>query len=114
MTMTVPGLHKQLSELIAAGHGRKPVCINKRTFNHRMEEDGAVILPVESVSGPEFIGTTDADEWLALIERLHNNGRGPWKFSDPESAGKLRGCRASLRRFIDAERAKDQPTEAGG
>lgn len=26
-----------------------------------MEEDGAVILPVESVSGPEFIGTTDDD-----------------------------------------------------
>ena len=61
MTMTVSRLHKQLSELIAAGHGRKPVCINKRTFNHRMEEDGAVILPVESVSGPEFIGTTDDD-----------------------------------------------------
>lgn len=58
MTMTVSGLHKQLSELIAAGHGRKPVCINKRTFNHRMEEDGAVILPVESVSGPEFITTS--------------------------------------------------------
>ena len=54
----------------------------------------------------------DADEWLALIERLHNNGRGPWKFSDPESAGKLRGCRASLHRFIEAERAKDQSTEA--
>ena len=61
MTMTVSRLHKQLSELITAGHGRKPVCINKRTFNHRMEEDGAVILPVESVSGPEFIGTTDDD-----------------------------------------------------
>ena len=25
------------------------------------EEDGAVILPVESVSGPEFIGTIDDD-----------------------------------------------------
>ncbi len=61
MTMTVSRLHKQLTDLIAAGHGRKPVCINKRTFNHRMEEDGAVILPVESVSGPEFIGTTDDD-----------------------------------------------------
>ena len=61
MTMTVSKLHKLLTELIAAGHGRKPVCINKRTFNHRMEEDGAVILPVESVSGPEFIGTTDDD-----------------------------------------------------
>ena len=61
MTMTVSRLHKQLSELIAAGHSRKPVCINKRTFNHRMEEDGAVILPVEGVSGPVFIDTADDD-----------------------------------------------------
>lgn len=59
MTMTVSRLHKQLSALIAAGHGRKPVCINKRTFNHRMEEDGAVILPVESASEPVFIGDVD-------------------------------------------------------
>ena len=63
MTMTVSKLHKQLSELIAAGHGRKPVCINKRTFNHKLERDGAVILPIESVSGPEFIGTADDDGW---------------------------------------------------
>lgn len=55
----------------------------------------------------------DADEWLALIERLNKNGRGPWKFSDPESAENLRVCRASLHKFIDAERAKDQPAEAG-
>ena len=31
-----------------------------------------------------------------------------------ESIAVLRGCRASLHRFIEAERAKDQPTEAGG
>lgn len=55
----------------------------------------------------------DADEWLALMERLYNNGRGPWKFSDPKSAENLRVCRASLHKFIDAERAKDQPAKAG-
>ena len=54
----------------------------------------------------------DADEWLALIERLNKNGRGPWKFSDPESAENLRVCRASLHKFIDAERAKVESTEA--
>lgn len=42
----------------------------------------------------------DSDEWMALIERLHNNGRGPWKFSQPDSLQKLRGCRAALRRFL--------------
>ena len=56
----------------------------------------------------------NAGEWLALIERLHNNGRGPWKFSDPASIGNLKGCRAALHRFIDAERAKVESTEAGG
>lgn len=61
MTMTVSRLHKQLSDLIAAGHGRKLVCINKRTFNNRLEQDGAVIMPVKSVSGPTFIGTADDD-----------------------------------------------------
>ena len=42
----------------------------------------------------------DADEWMALIERLHNSGLGPWKFSQPDSLEKLRGCRRALRRFL--------------
>lgn len=40
----------------------------------------------------------DADEWLALIERLHGLRR--WKFSEPDSLTKLRACRAELRRFM--------------
>ena len=40
----------------------------------------------------------DADEWLALIERLHESGR--WKFSEADSAEKLRGCRRALRRLL--------------
>lgn len=65
MTMTVSRLHKQLSELIAAGHGRKPVCINKRTFNHQLERDGVVIMPV----GPETGGTTKAPVESITIDR---------------------------------------------
>ena len=42
----------------------------------------------------------DADIWLALIERLHNDGRGPWKLSDATSLEKLLGCRRALRRFL--------------
>lgn len=61
MAMTVSRLHKQLSELIAAGHGRKPVCINKRTFKNRLEDEGVVIMPVARVSGPVFIPTSDDD-----------------------------------------------------
>lgn len=44
----------------------------------------------------------DADEWLALIERLHNDGLGPWKFSDAHSLDRLRGCRRALRHFLVA------------
>ena len=43
---------------------------------------------------------SDADEWLALIERLHNEGQGPWKFSEPDSLEKLLGCRNNMRRFL--------------
>lgn len=42
----------------------------------------------------------DADEWMALIERLHNDGRGPWKFSDATNLARLKGCRRALRRFL--------------
>ena len=34
---------------------------NKRTFNNRLEQDGAVIMPVEIVYGPVFINTADDD-----------------------------------------------------
>lgn len=44
MRMTVNRLHKRLTELIADGHGRKPVCVNKQSFQHNCEEDGVVIL----------------------------------------------------------------------
>ena len=61
MTMTVSALHKQLGALIEAGHGRKPVAVNKRTFTDPLEQDGAVILAVHGVEGPRFIPTLDDD-----------------------------------------------------
>lgn len=42
MAMTVSALHKQLGTLIEAGHGRKPVAVNKCTFTDPCEQDGAV------------------------------------------------------------------------
>ncbi len=53
----------------------------------------------------------DADKWMALIQRLNDSGRGPWKFSDPESAEKLRGCRKALKRLLPIDengRPKEQ------
>ena len=56
----------------------------------------------------------DADEWMALIERLHNNGRGPWKFSQPDSLEKLRGCRRALRRFLTPNDQGNGPSRDSG
>lgn len=42
----------------------------------------------------------DADEWLALIQRLNDAGR--WLFSQPDSRPKLDGCRAALSKILCA------------
>lgn len=61
MTMTVSRLHKMLGALIEAGHGRKPVLVNKDSFRHPCEEDGAVMLDVADVTQPRWIGMCDDD-----------------------------------------------------
>ncbi len=44
--MTLNGLHKLLSKLIAEGHGRAPVAVDKQSFRDNRESDGCVILDV--------------------------------------------------------------------
>lgn len=44
--MTVNQLHKLLTKLIAQGHGRRGVYVDKGSYRHNLEEDGCVILPV--------------------------------------------------------------------
>ena len=61
MSMTVQALHKKLGDLVTAGHGRKPVCVNKPSFYSPLEDDGAVIIGVESISGPKWIGNISDD-----------------------------------------------------
>ncbi len=46
--MTIGKLHKLLSVLIENGLAKTNVTIDKTTFTHALEEDGAVILRVES------------------------------------------------------------------
>ena len=58
--MTANRLHKLLSKLIAEGHGRSKICIDKETFWHALESDGAVILDVVSVR-PQWVPLTDDD-----------------------------------------------------
>lgn len=61
MSMTVQALHKKLGDLVTAGHGRKPVCVNKASFYSPLEEDGAVIIAVKSISGPKWIDNISDD-----------------------------------------------------
>lgn len=44
--MTLHQLHKQLTKLIAQGHGRKTVYVDKGSFRDNRESDGCIILPV--------------------------------------------------------------------
>lgn len=46
LLMTIAMLHRLLGAMVAAGHGRKPVCIDKATFTDPRENDGPMILPV--------------------------------------------------------------------
>lgn len=44
--MTINQLHKLLTKLIAQGHGRKLVHVDKGSYRDNRESDGCVILPV--------------------------------------------------------------------
>lgn len=61
MSYTVARLHKELGALIAQGHGRKPVQIDKATFRHALEDEGATIMPIEIIDGPKWIPMADPD-----------------------------------------------------
>lgn len=74
---------------------RWPHKANEATLRPEWDVDGE---PLSLAAAAE-----DADEWLGLIERLHAEGRGPWKFSDTNSLEKLRGCRRALRRFLASD-----------
>lgn len=61
MSYTVARLHKELGKLIEQGHGRKPVQINKQSFQHILEDDGVVIMDIKSIEGPIWIPQADDD-----------------------------------------------------
>ncbi len=66
--MTISKLHKLLGRLIAEGHGRKTVDINKRTFQHPLESDGVCIMPVEAIELKNY-GVSDDDGGSKVTSR---------------------------------------------
>lgn len=65
MGMTVARLHKMLGEMVEAGKGRRPVCVNKASFYHPLEGDGVVILDVTDAT-EKTITIADDDGWTAI------------------------------------------------
>jgi len=84
MSHTVLALYKKFGKLIEAGHGRKRVQVDSSTFHHPLEDDGAVILDVDRVDGPEWIGMTHDDGGTKLNRDGSESGsrvvilRGEW------------------------------------
>lgn len=58
--MTVNKLLKLLEAAVAAGHGRAGVCVDKPSFTHPLEGDGAVILDAR-YAGVESVVQMDDD-----------------------------------------------------
>jgi hypothetical protein len=76
-TMTVARLYKQLGAMIQNGQGWMKVAVNKRSFHHPLEGDGAVILNAESASH-KWVPLTNDDGGAAL--RKDGTERGSMRF----------------------------------
>ncbi len=66
--MTINQLHKLTAKLIAAGAGRRGVCVSKDTFTHPLESDGATIVDVEH-AGLKSFPMLDDDGGMAVDSR---------------------------------------------
>lgn len=60
MSITVAKLHKMLGALINQGHGRKKVCIDKKTLYHPLEGDGVTLHDIEKIE-TEWVYTVADD-----------------------------------------------------
>ncbi len=58
--MTINQLQKILAKLIEQGAGRRAVCVDKCSFTHPLESDGAMILSVESAAA-QVVEMSDDD-----------------------------------------------------
>jgi hypothetical protein len=74
MTMTVSRLHKLLGALIDAGHGRKPVMVDRSTFSDPRDNDGLILLPPWDVRS-EWVGNADDDGGVKMNRDGTESGR---------------------------------------
>lgn len=72
--MTVKKLHKILTQLIAEGHGRKPICPDKSTFSHNLEDDGCTVLNITDVKMC-WVANADGDGGIAITKSGEESGK---------------------------------------
>lgn len=63
--MTLNQLHKALGKLIANGHGRRQVFVDKTSFKDNRESDGCTILPLSAVD-LQWVALADDDGGTAF------------------------------------------------
>ena len=61
--MTLNRLHKLLGELIAQGHGRREVYVDKSSFRDNRESDGVCIMPVCEIDVQTYELADDDGGW---------------------------------------------------
>lgn len=76
-TMTVARLYKQLGEMVLNGQGWMKVCVNKNSFQHPLEADGATILNVTNAD-VDWVAQCDGDGGTAV--RKDGTERGSTRF----------------------------------
>lgn len=64
--MTIIKLKNELEKLIAQGHGRKTVCVDKSKVTHALESDGCCIIPVTSAEIQTHGMMDDDGGWKVL------------------------------------------------
>lgn len=73
--MTVEKLYRLLGDLVGKGHGRKPVCIDKYSFQDNQEGDGCTILEVHNCECPVFVAIADGDGGVKYNKDGSESGR---------------------------------------
>lgn len=97
--MNIKSLHRILNDLIAAGAGRREVCVDKSTFTHPLESDGATILNVDSAEA-KVIELADEDGGTKTL----SNGRVATRYTLVLSGDGEKGEALRKSQWISVER----------
>jgi len=66
--MTIIKLKNELEKLIAKGHGRKLVCVDKSKVTHPLESDGVCIIPATAAAIQTHEMQDDDGGWKVLSD----------------------------------------------